>query len=165
VASDVPRLTLAPTPDVIAAYELTARSETDDKPSDAELVALAGKPTTDPCARVIATLAFEATSKDVPRARSLMIDAVSTVDQCGDERLRADLLIRDVPYHSELPMIGPQGEAALQHAQVAAKRVMQPDIEATLAAQGITMARQRGRWDEVLRIVDARIKVGRIQRG
>ena len=157
VAGDVPHLTLAPTPDVLAAYELYARSETDDKPSDAEPAALASKPNADPCARVIATLAFDATSKDVLRARSLMSDAVNAVDQCGDERLRTDLLIQDAPYHSERPVIGPKGEAALQHAQVAAKRVMQPDVDAALAAQRITAAQQHGRWDEVFRLVDAEI--------
>src|SRR6185295_3990957 len=100
---------------------------------------------------------FDATSQDVLRARSLTSDAVNAVDQCGDERLRADLLIQDAPYHSERPMIGPKGEAALQHAQVAAKRVMQPDIDAALAAQRLTIAWQRGRWDEVFRLVDAEI--------
>jgi len=156
VAGDVPHLTLAPTPDVLAAYELYARSETDVK-SDVEPAALASKPNTDPCARVIATIAFYAMSKDVPRARALMTDAMNAVDQCGDERLRADLLIRSIPYQRERPIIGPKGEAALKQAQIAAKRVMQPDVAAALAAQGIEPARQRRRWEEMFGLVDAEI--------
>jgi predicted Ser/Thr protein kinase len=157
VAADVPRLTLAPTPDVLAAYELYARSETDDKPRDAELAALGEKPNVDPCARVIATLAFDATSKDTPRARSLSSDAVSAVDQCGDERLRADLLIQAISYQREVPVIGPKGEAAIKQAQVAAKRVMQPDVEAALAAKIIDVARQREGGGEAFRLVEAEI--------
>jgi predicted Ser/Thr protein kinase len=156
-ASDIPRLMLAPTPDVIAAYELYGRSETEHKPSEAELAALSGKPSADPCARVIATLAFQATSRDVPRARALMNDAVSTVDQCGDERLRADLLIQAAPYQRELPMVGPKGEAATRQAQVAAKRVMQPDVEAALASLSIEIARQHDRWVDAFRFVDTEI--------
>jgi predicted Ser/Thr protein kinase len=157
VAADVPRLTLAPTPDVLAAYELSARSETDDKPSDAELAALGEKPNVDPCARVIATLAFDATSKDTPRARSLSSDAVSAVDQCGDERLRADLLIQEISYQREVPVIGPKGEAAIKQAQVAARRVMQPDVEAALAAKIIDVARQREGGGEAFRLVETEI--------
>ena len=155
--ADVPRLTIAAAPDVVAAYELLGRSETDAKPSDVEIAGLIGKANAAPCARVIATLAFEAASKDVPRARSLMADAVSVVDQCGDERLRADLLIRSIPYHWELPMIGPRGEAAMKQAQVAAERVMQPDVAATIAMQGVFVAQQRGRWDEAFRLVETAI--------
>jgi len=154
---DVPRLTLLPTPDVIAAYELYGRSDTEHPPSDAELAALSSKPSADPCARVIATLAFDIASKDVPRARSLMNDAVSTVDQCGDERLRADLLIQAAPYQRERPMIGPKGESAIRQAETAAQRVMQPDIEAALASQRIDIAQQNKHWDEAFRLVEIEI--------
>jgi predicted Ser/Thr protein kinase/protocatechuate 3,4-dioxygenase beta subunit len=158
VVADVPRLTLAPTPDVLAAYELSARSEIAPSPSsDAGLSALAETPNADPCARVIASLAFQATSKDVPRVRSVMTSVANMVDQCGDERLRADLLIQDALYHAELPVIGPKGEAALQQAQVAAQRVMQPDIEAALAARRIFLLLQRRHWDEVFRLVESEI--------
>ncbi len=156
-AADVPRLMLAPTPDVIAAYELYGRSETEHPPSDAELAALSSRPNADSCARVIATLAFKATSQDVSRARALVNDAMSTVDQCGDDRLRADLLIQAAPYQWERPIIGPRGEAATRQAQVAANRVMQPEVEAALASLNIEIARQHDYWDEAFRAVESQI--------
>jgi predicted Ser/Thr protein kinase len=157
VAPDVPRLMVAPTPDVIAAYELYGRSETEHPPSDAELAAQSSRPGADPCARVIATLAFKATSSDVSRARALVNDAMSTVDQCGDDRLRADLLIQAAPYQWELPIIGPRGEAATRQAQVAANRVMQPEVEAALASLNSEVAQQHGHWDEAFRAVETQI--------
>ena len=155
--SELPRLTLAATPDVVAAYELYARSETDDKPGDAELTALISKPTTTPCARMIASLAFESASRNVPRARSLMADAVGVADQCGDDRLHADVLIEDAPYHWELPMIGPRGEAAIRRAQNAAARVMQPELEAALASLRRRVARRQGRWVEAFRLSETEL--------
>jgi predicted Ser/Thr protein kinase len=155
--SEVPRLTLAPDRDVISAYALYGRSHTEHKPSDSEITSVIDAPTTDPCARVIATLAFEAESKDVPRVRSLMTSAVGAADQCGDDRLRAEVLIRSVRYEREWPVIGPKGEAALNRAQAAADRVMQPEIAAELAAQRLAVARQRGQWDEAFRLVDSEI--------
>ena len=62
-----------------------------------------------------------------------MSDAVTLIDQCGDERLRAELLLQAAPYAFERPMVGPKGEAALKQAELAARRVMQPDLEAVVA--------------------------------
>ena len=153
-ASEVPRLMLAPTPDVIAAYELFARSETERKPGDDELARAIGKAESAPCARVVGALAFQAASKDVPRARTLINDAVSVVDQCGDERLRADLLTVAAPFQFELPILGAKGEAAIKQAQAAAQRVLQPDVEAMVASLSIVVAQQRQNWAEVDRLTD-----------
>jgi hypothetical protein len=86
-----------------------------------------------------------------------MADAVSAADQCGDERLRADLLIRESRYHWELPVVGPKGAAAMRLATTAAAHVMQPDVEATLAGYAEVIARQAGRLDEALRLADTQI--------
>jgi predicted Ser/Thr protein kinase len=156
--AEIPRLNPAlATPDVINAYALYGRSYAEKKPAEAELAGAIAAPIGDACARVITALAFENASHDVPRARALMADAISAADQCGDERLRADLLIRDSRYHWELPMIGPKGEAAMRLARNAAAHVMQPDIEATLAAYSLVMARQSGRWDDAFKLADAEI--------
>ena len=156
-AADIPRLTLAPTPRVIEALALLGRSEAEHKPGDAEIAALAAAAPPDACARGIAALAFEAASHDVPRIRSLLADAVGVADQCGDERLRAELMIDDAPFHWELPMIGPRGDAAMRQAQIAAARVMQPDVAARLAARSVYVARQRGRWQEAFRLAEAEL--------
>jgi hypothetical protein len=155
--ADIPHLMLAPTPGVVAAFALYTRSQTEHKPSDAEIAALTAASNPDACARMIATLALDASSHEVARVRIAMADAVSVADQCGDERLRADLLIEDIPYRWELPMIGPRGEAAMRQARIAAARVMQPDVEARLAPTAIYVLRQRGQWDEAFRLVEARL--------
>jgi predicted Ser/Thr protein kinase len=152
--TEVPRLTLGPTPGVIAAYALYGRTSTEHKPGDAEIAAVIDAAAADPCARIVATLAFSAVSKEISRVRGLMAGAVGAIDQCGDERLRADLLIQDSPYHWELPMVGPKGEAAITQAQNAAARVMQPELAAALAAQTRRVDRRRGQWDEAFRLVD-----------
>jgi hypothetical protein len=160
-AQDIPRLTLTATPSVVAAWALLARVETDHKPSEPEIAALLEASSVDPCARVVATLAFHATSPGAPRARALMTDAVGAADQCGDERLRADLMIQDSPYHWELPMVGPRAEAAIKRARTAAARVMQPELEAALAGQSRRVTRRRGQWEEAFRWVESELSVYR----
>ncbi|HEX7836252.1 MAG TPA: hypothetical protein VF469_02250, partial [Kofleriaceae bacterium] len=54
----------------------------------------------------------------------------------------------------ELPMFGPKADAAIQQARIAARRVMQPELEAALAALSGRVARRRGQWDEAFRIVE-----------
>jgi hypothetical protein len=156
-AGEVPRLTLASTPDVVAAYALYGRSQTERAPSEPELSALIDAPGADPCARVIATLAFAAASPGGLRARAAINDAISAADRCGDERVRADLLIRRIPYERERPIIGPRGEQAIQQAQAAASRVMQPDLAADLASHSLIVAQQRARWDEAFRLVETEL--------
>ena len=155
--ADVPRLALAATPDVLAAYQQASHSDDDPAPSDGALRAMLDRTNLEPCARVIATLALRATSKDVPRVRAAMTHAVSMVDQCGDDRLRADLLIEQIPYQYELPMVGGRGEAAVRQAQAAAARVMQPDVEAALAEHRIQLAHQNQRWAEAFRLADTEV--------
>jgi len=100
-------------------------------------------------------------SRDVPRARALLADAVGLADQCGDDRLHADVLIQDSPYHWELPMMGPRGEAAIRRAQNAAARVMQPELAAAIASQRRRVARRQGRWDEAFQLVETELAVYR----
>jgi len=154
---DVPRLTVTPSRDVIAAYALLARSATDARPSDRETLALLDAPAADPCARVIALFAFDDATQDVPRGRAEMGNAQTLADRCGDERLRAELLIRMIAYQRELPMSGPKGAAAIDQAQVAVNRVMQPDLAAALAARREVVARQRNQWDEAFRLIETQI--------
>ncbi|HEX3481674.1 MAG TPA: protein kinase [Kofleriaceae bacterium] len=155
-AGDVPRLGLKPTPAVIDAYALYARSQTEHKPGDAEILALA-EPTADPCARAIAALAFDDASWDVARQRAVMSRAVSSVDQCGDDRLRADLLTRSAWDLRSQPISGDQADAALRQAEIAANRVMQPDLDAAVAALHRMQARRHGDWDERFRMVEREI--------
>jgi hypothetical protein len=151
---DVPRLTLAPKQGAIAAYALLGRSRTEHKPSEAEIATPAGAATPDPCVRVLAAVAFDTAFHGVARARSMLAEAAGAADQCGDERLRADLMIQDNPYHWELPIPGPKADAAIQQARIAASRVMQPELEAALASLGHRAASRRGQWDEAFRLTE-----------
>jgi predicted Ser/Thr protein kinase len=153
--ADVPRLTLAPTQAAIAAYALLGRSQTEHKPSEAEIAGLAGAATPDPCARVLAAIAFDTAFQGVARARSTLAGAAGAADQCGDERVRADLMIQDNPYHWERPRAGPKADAAIQQARIAASRVMQPELEAALASLSRRVAGPgRGQWDEAFRLTE-----------
>ena len=167
--ADVPRLTLAATPEAVAAYAMyglafalpvagaDGKISAASKPSDAAIASLLAAPGGDPCARVVTSLAFEHASSDVPRARQIMADAISAADQCGDERLRTDLMIRESRFHWELPVVGPKGAAAMRLATTAAAHVMQPDVEATLAGYAAVIARQTSHFEEALRLVDTQI--------
>jgi predicted Ser/Thr protein kinase len=159
-AADVPRLTLGPTPAVIEAYAFYARharSQTEARPGDPKILGLAELPAADPCARAIAALAVDDASRDGARQSTMMSRAISSVDQCGDDRLRADLLIRsawDLHNHS---ISGDQMDAAIRQAEIAANRVMQPELAAAVAALHRIQARRRNDWDERFRLVDREI--------
>ena len=155
--TEVPRLALAPTAGVVAAYALYGRAQTEHKPSDAELVAAIDAPAAEPCTRVIASLAFDTASSDAPRARTLVADAIAAADQCGDERLRAELLIRNIEYRWERPMVGRNGVAAIHQAEIAAARVLQSDLAAQLDEKKLVVATQHERWPEVFRLADATV--------
>ena len=156
-AGDVPRLTLKPTAAVIEAYALYARSQTEHKPGDDEILALAERPAADPCARAIAALAFDDASWDAARQRAVMSRAMGSVDQCGDDRLRADLLLRSAWDLRNQPVSGDQVDAAIRQGEIAANRVMQPDLDAAAAALHRIQARRRNDWDERLRLYDREI--------
>jgi predicted Ser/Thr protein kinase len=156
-AADVPRLTLAPIAAVLEAYALYARSQTEHKPADGEILALAERPDADPCARAIAALAFDDASWDDARRRTVMSRAASSVDQCGDERLRADLLIRTARDLDDQPINGEQADAAIRQGEIAANRVMQPELAAAVATLHRFQARRRGDWDERFRLIDSEI--------
>ncbi|HSS01425.1 MAG TPA: hypothetical protein VLM79_30405 [Kofleriaceae bacterium] len=157
----VPQLTLAATPQLISAYILLARAETADKPSDAELTAQLAASAADPCARVVSTLAFSAASSDASHAHALMIDAATAAEQCGDMRLSADLKIQDIHYHWEWPIGGRDADHGIAQAEGAAARVMQPELQAALATERRSLARQRGQWEEAFAQSDLEIEAYR----
>ena len=156
-AADVPRLTLKPTPAVLEAYALYARSQTEHKPGDAEILPLAERPDADPCARAIAAMAFDDASWDEVRQRAVVSRAVSSVDQCADERLRADLLIRSARDLGNQGLSGDQADAAIRQGEIAANRVMQPELAAAVAVLHRIQARRRDDWDERFRLIDSDI--------
>ena len=152
--SPAPRLALKPTPDTIAALAamIEATSDRKDLKPDAA-AALAAKPGIDPCARAYALHAELAIEDDWGRSKPIASDAVSAADACGDERVRAEILMAVAPFDFEAPTIGPKGRAALEKAKIAIDRVGQHDLQAKLELQLSRIAGQDKRWDEAFAAV------------
>ena len=150
-----PRLGLPATPEVIAAMTLIAKH--DDKEPQASLAAaqaLAEKPGLEPCARTLAQFAVKMATKAYAAERSLMNDVVASVEQCDDDRLRAEMLLAATVYELELPMIGPRGMAAIKRADAAIQRVPAPALSARVDFLRSLVAGQANHWKEALDLTE-----------
>jgi hypothetical protein len=135
----------------ICAYELSARSKLEPAAAAAPLAQLADAAATTPCARILAALAIDAL--DPSQAQSPRLEeAVSMLDQCGDDRVRAETLIAYAPYKFELPISGWHTQSAIQQADNAVARVLQPDLDAKIAHLQILPAMNRGQWDKAMQL-------------
>jgi hypothetical protein len=102
-------------------------------------------------------LALDAMSPGVSVPRRTT-DVDGATKQCGDDRLRAELLIE----HSRFQW--PHMEEALANARSVAARVMQPELDAALALQEVIRARERRLdWDHALRWVSVAINDYRVR--
>jgi hypothetical protein len=154
LGNEPPHLTLAPSPDITAAYDLLARIGLPDaKVPEAEAAALADRPNVDSCARSLALLGVVQVTEDRPRAHAAITDATSAAEQCADDWLRAEVLLRAFQYEIEVPLIGPKGEAAIKRSDVAVKRVPQADLIARLDLQRAMVAGQHERWKEAFELI------------
>ena len=158
-----PRLVLKPTPDVVAAYELSRKydeggAQVDTDKTLASAQALANKPNIDPCAKSLALYAVEKSGTDYPARHTAMSDAIAMVEQCDDDRLRADLLLAAISYQLEVPMIGARGIAAIKRADVAVQRVAEPALNARLDFIRGLVASQASNWKEALALSDHNIE-------
>ncbi len=159
-----PRLALKPTPDVVTAYTLSsARDDSASHPDDdrklAAAQALADRPNLDPCAKALALYAVQLLGTDYQARRAAMADAVASVEQCDDDRLRADLLIEAVQYSLELPIIGPRGIAAIKRADSAIQRVAEPTLGVRLDFIRGLVASQANNWKEAFALSDHNIAI------
>jgi hypothetical protein len=148
-----PRLTLAAKPDTIDAFALaidSARGRDFHRkrwnPDAAS--ALADKPGLDPCARGYARLAESAMTKDVPRDRAAIGDALTAAELCGDDRLRAEVLLEEAPLEYEVPVVGLRGRAALEKAKAAVDRVAQDDLVAAVDSELSGIFAGQHHWKE-----------------
>ena len=149
MTADPPRLAVASTPDAVRAFELYARTLSDDAhPPEAPVAELLARADLEPCARAVAQLALASTTEDVPRQRAAVNDAVESSEQCGDDHLRAEALVTASPFQFELPVIGPKGQAAIQRADVAAKRIGDGDLLAPIEMMRGLVASQQENWPE-----------------
>jgi hypothetical protein len=146
-----PRLTVAATPDTIEAFALAihATSAHDSKLARSDAAAaFATRSGVEPCARGYARLAEVAMTDDIPRGKAAIADALTAVESCGDDRLRADVLIEQAPLEYEVPVIGPKGRAALEKAKAAVDRVAQPDLVARIDYELADLLSDDHRWEE-----------------
>ncbi len=147
-----PRLGLAPTPDTVLAFTLQAKHE-DDK-AFAAAQALVDKPGIESCAKAVAQYAVEETAADYSVKHAAINDAIITLEQCDDDRLRADLLLAGASYQFESPVIGSRGIAAIKRADRAVQRVAEPSLSARLDFLRGLVASQASDWTEALALSD-----------
>ena len=154
-----PRLAVGDSADVIGAFALYAGTfpEKDNPPAKA-IQEFADRPNLAPCARVIAMLALAQTdSGDFSTKRAAINEGTASIDQCEDDRLRADMLLAAVPYQFELPVIGPKGQAAIKRADAAIARVAQPDLSARIDFTRGYFLSQQEHWKEAFELVERSI--------
>ncbi|HEY6033712.1 MAG TPA: protein kinase [Kofleriaceae bacterium] len=155
-----PRLTLPDTPDVVSAFNLIARGDANPKQRPlAEAKAFAARPGLDACSRALALVAVENDEEDYQAKRSALSDALASSEQCEDERLHAELLISNVPYQFELPMVGPRGIHAIERASAAVEKVKEPHLSARVDILRALVASQQDRWKEAYALIDDAIQV------
>jgi hypothetical protein len=146
----LPRLAIAPTPDVVEAFAIAAEARRPaTKLAAQQAFAVADRNGLDPCARGIALLGAVSIAKGTAK-RTAADAAVDAAEQCRDDRLRAEALLTDAPYHYEVPLVGPKGLDAIKKAQTAVARVAQADLIAGLDLQRAYVARQQSHWQEAL---------------
>ena len=155
-----PRLAMPDTPDVVAAFNLIARGDANpDHRPVAEARAFAAKPGLDPCSHALALVAVENGEDDYPAKRAAMTDALAASEQCEDERLNAELLISNVPYQFELPLVGPRGIHAIERASTAIDKVKEPQLTARIDILRAVVATQQDHWKEAYALVEDAIQV------
>jgi len=149
-----PRLALPASADVIAAMGFIAKQDDKDEKVSARSLAaaqaLADRPGIDPCARTLAQFAAEELTKDYQAKHAMMNEVVATVEQCDDDRLRAEMVLAAIPYQLELPIIGPKGMAAIKRADAAIQRVPDPTLSARIDFLRSIVASQADHWKEAL---------------
>jgi hypothetical protein len=151
---DLPRLTLGTGDDILHAYQLYVQSRSEKPPPLDDLARAINNASTDPCARLVATLAFESTSQDERERRAMMHGALAFDEACTDERVRADYLIRAARYHWEPTRVGRHGALMIDQAATAAARVLQPDVAAQIADLRAIAEAEAGNWDHAFRLLD-----------
>ena len=152
-----PRLTVTSDADTVAALALTidALRDKDARTAKADdAAALAGKPGIAPCARAYALRAELELLDDIPKGKAVSSDAITAAEACGDDRVRAEVLIEDAPLQYEQPEIGPRGRAALEKAKAAVDRVSQADLVARIDEERAEILAGEHRWDEAFAAAD-----------
>ncbi|MEP6865141.1 MAG: protein kinase [Deltaproteobacteria bacterium] len=154
-----PRLTLSDTADTVGAFTLIARSDADPKhPPLAEAKTFAARPGLDACSRALALVAVENGEEEFPAKRTAISDALAASEQCEDERLQAELLIANVIYQFELPLVGPRGIHAIERASAAVEKVKEPQLTARIDMLRSLVASQQDRWKEAYALMDDAIQ-------
>ncbi|MEO6775954.1 MAG: serine/threonine-protein kinase [Kofleriaceae bacterium] len=154
-----PRLTLADSPDTVAAFNLIARGDADPKHAPlAEARAFADRPGLDPCSRALALIAVENAEDDYPAKRAALADSLAASEQCDDERLQAELLLMNAPYQFELPMIGPRGMHAIERASASIDKVKEPQLTARVDILRSYVASQQDHWKDAYELSDHAIE-------
>jgi predicted Ser/Thr protein kinase len=149
-----PRLGLPHSADAIQAYTNYAKVTADPtlKPSDFE--AFTRRPKLDACSRAVGLIAVAKATQDFQGKRNLATEAVTSSEQCDDDRLHADVLLFSTPLAFEAPIIGPRGMDAIKKSDVAVQRVSEPQLMARVELWRADVANQQGHHKEALELCD-----------
>jgi predicted Ser/Thr protein kinase len=124
----------------------------DDK-AEAEALKAAGD---DRCARALVRLA-RAQRDESSAARDAADEALQLADSCGDDRTRAEALIL-VLAMQVTAFLDPKLQKVLASAEVAVRKVSQPDLVALLDLVKAGIASASGQWDEAVKLADSAIR-------
>ncbi|MEO8842467.1 MAG: serine/threonine-protein kinase [Kofleriaceae bacterium] len=149
-----PRLGLPHTADAIAAYTEYAKVTGDPTKSPSEAEAFTKRPGLDACSRAVGLVAAAKATPDFQSKRALATEAVTSSEQCDDDRLHADVLLFATPLAFEAPIIGPRGMDAIKKADVAVQRVSEPQLMARVELWRADVANQQGHNKEALELCD-----------
>ena len=159
-----PRLGLPHSPDAIAAYTQFAKVTADPKKNSSEAEAFTKRPGLDACSRAVGLVAAAKATPDFQGKRALATEAVTSSEQCDDDRLHADVLLFATPLAFEEPIIGPRGMDAIKKADVAVQRVSEPQLMARVELWRADVAHQQGHYKEALELCDHAIAAYEEQR-
>jgi predicted Ser/Thr protein kinase len=149
-----PRLGLPHSPDAIAAYTQYAKVTADPKKNPSEAETFTKRPGLDACSRAVGLVAAAKATPDFQGKRALATEAVTSSEQCDDDRLHADVLLFATPLAFEAPIMGPRGMDAIKKADVAVQRVSEPQLMARVELWRADVANQQGHNKEALELCD-----------
>src|SRR5664279_5677049 len=139
-----PRLGLPHSPDAIAAYTQFAKVTADPKMGASEAETFTKRQGLDACSRAVGLVAAAKATPDFQGKRALATEAVTSSEQCDDDRLHAEVLLFATPLAFEAPIIGPRGMDAIKKADVAVQRVSEPQLMARVERWRADVANQQG---------------------
>jgi hypothetical protein len=91
------------------------------------------------------------------KARDAADEAIALADACGDDRMRADALVRLLEMNVTV-FLDPKLQKQLAATEAAVRKVAQPDLVARLDLVKGSIAAASGQWEECLKLAESAIR-------